>query len=102
MLFFLTLLPCLIIFAFLQQKKLEACVLKDVRDRFLLAAPGDPEIANGLDDEDNAAAPPPGAVRGAYRGRSSRVMRKPRPAAPATSTASPDLAELVFSDAFAL
>jgi len=93
---------------FMQQKKLEACVLKDVRERFLLAsAPGsggDPEIPdhNNLEDEESSG------IRGTFRGRSSRIMRKSSrsskssSAAPSTNPIIPDLSDVIFGDAFGL
>ncbi|XP_059479392.1 uncharacterized protein LOC132199035 isoform X2 [Neocloeon triangulifer] len=83
-----------------KQKKLEACVLKDVRERFLLAsAPstaGDPEIPdhNTLEEEESSG------IRGTFRGRAGRIMRKWSKANKASSAATmSDLSDVIFGDA---
>ncbi|CAB3372061.1 Hypothetical predicted protein [Cloeon dipterum] len=82
-----------------KQKKLEACVLKDVRERFMLATGGnnaDPEIPdhNTLDEEESTG------IRNTFRGRSSRIMRKRNKMSKVSSaTTMADLSDVVFGDA---
>ncbi|KAF4528713.1 hypothetical protein B566_EDAN014281 [Ephemera danica] len=93
----------MIFFKCYKQKKLEACVLKDVRERFMshAAAAGnsadDPEIpdTNNLEDDDTEASEATSSLR--FRARSGRQMKSSQAANP-----SADVAELMFEDALTI